>query len=544
MIKAIPTSLQIHPALQHLLPALSESEYAGLESDILKNGVLSPLIVWNDIIVDGHHRYAICQKHGLPFETVAMTFGSIDTAKLWAWQHQEHRRNLTPFQRGEIALQFKSFIEAKSKERQIRKPTNFVPMNSWEQKEDKKIQEIKAMKLPYDSERASIAKIQQQIARERRNFTRSLETEIYFALVDGNLKIGSSYDPDERIKAFQTSSADVKLIASIKYGRDARKFEDKLKKKFVHYHIKGEIYRYTPDICQEIIQYTQREASRNNETGHIIAELASVSDDTIARIEFLSKHADDSTKQKLRKGDTTINAEYKRLKKEENRKEREEQKQVDVIIPKDDRIDLSTVAIADASQYVVTESVDYIITDPPYPHEYLHVYDDLATFALHALKPGGSLLCMVGQSYLPEIIEKLTAHLKYHWTIAYLTPGGQAAQIWDRKINNFWKHILWFTKGEYRGDWVGDVANSKTNDNDKRHHYWGQSESGMFDLMQRFLYPNMTVCDPFLGGGTTGVCALRLGCRFIGLDNNPDCVERSQWRLVEALHAVESGIWN
>ena len=417
--------LNVEPELQQLLPALSESEYAGLESDILKNGVLSPLVVWNDIIVDGHHRYAICQKHGLPFETVAMTFGSIDTAKLWAWQHQEHRRNLTLFQRTEIALQFKPLLVVQAKKNQS------------------------------DS------------------------------------------------------------------GGDQRKKKE-----------------------QAVLPATGEPANEGIRVDKALAALAGVSHDTIYKAEFLSGHADESTKQKLRNGDTTINAEYKRVKKEENRKEREELKQVDVIIPKDDRIDLSTASIADASQYVEAESVDYIITDPPYLREFLHVYDELAAFAQHALKSGGSLLCMVGQSYLPEIMEKLTAHLTYHWTIAYLTPGGQAAQIWDRKINNFWKHILWFTKGEYHGDWVGDVANSKTNDNDKRHHYWGQSESGMFDLMQRFLYPNMTVCDPFLGGGTTGVCALRLGCRFIGLDNNPDCVERSQWRLVEALHAAESGIWN
>jgi len=186
------------------------------------------------------------------------------------------------------------------------------------------------------------------------------------------------------------------------------------------------------------------------------------------------------------------------------------------------------------------ESVDYIISDPPYPREYLHVYDDLAAFALYALKPGGSLICMVGQSYLPEILKKLTAQLTYHWTLSYLTPGGQAAQLWEKKVNQFWKPILWFTKDEYKGDWIGDVTKSKTNDNDKQHHHWGQSEGGMFDIMQRFLYPNMTVCDPFLGGGTTGVCALRLGCRFIGLDCNSDCVEKSQGRLAKTLLEMEN----
>jgi site-specific DNA-methyltransferase (adenine-specific) len=268
-----------------------------------------------------------------------------------------------------------------------------------------------------------------------------------------------------------------------------------------------------------------------------IATIAGVSDRTLDKAEFLSNHADESTKQKLRKGDTTINAEYKRLKTEQNRKEREEQKQANVHIPNDDRIDLHVASVADAVRYVAAESVDYIVCDPPYPREYLGVYEDLAAFALHSLKSGGSLLCMVGQSYLPEIIATLAAKLKYHWTLAYLTPGGQATQLWERKINTFWKPILWFTKGDYTGGWIGDVANSKGND--KNHHHWGQSESGMYDLMERFLYPNMTVCDPFLGGGTTGVCVLRLGCKFIGLDIDPNCIDKSQLRLAEVLQEKE-----
>jgi len=527
--------LRIEPEIQHLLPPLGEAEQAGLEADILQRGVLSPLVAWNDILIDGHHRYAICQKHGLPFYVLSLDFESFETAKLWTWRHQENRRNLTPYQRVEISLQFKPLIEAEAKERQIRKPVDFVPMNSWEQKERDEVQKIKAMKMPYDSERASIANIQRQIARERRNFTRSLEMEIYFALVDGNLKIGSSNDPDDRIKAFQTSSVDVRLIASIKYGRDAKKFENKLKEKFAHYHIAGEMYRYTPDICQEIIQYTQREASRNNETGQIIAELANVSNDTVTRVEYLNEHAGESVKDKLRKGETTINAEYKRLKKEIGQREREAQKQVAVQIPLDDRVRLHVASIAEAVGHVEAQSVDMIVTDPPYPREYLGVYDDLAGFAQHVLKPGGSLLCMAGQSYLPEIMQKLCGKLDYRWMLAYLTPGGQATQLWERKVNTFWKPVLWLVKGEYKGDWIGDVANSKSNDNDKRHHHWGQSESGMFDLMQRFLYPNMTVCDPFLGGGTTGTVALALGCRFIGMDVDQECVEKTRARLARTL---------
>ena len=111
-------NLIINEELKTLLPPLSAEEYAGLEADILEHGCLSPMIAWNDILVDGHHRYEICTKHEIPFSVQSIVFENLDAAKLWAWKHQEHRRNLTAFHRAELALKLKETIAAKAKERQ------------------------------------------------------------------------------------------------------------------------------------------------------------------------------------------------------------------------------------------------------------------------------------------------------------------------------------------------------------------------------------------------------------------------------------------
>lgn len=182
------------------------------------------------------------------------------------------------------------------------------------------------------------------------------------------------------------------------------------------------------------------------------------------------------------------------------------------------------------------ESVDWIITDPPYPRNYLNVYEKLGEVAAHCLKPGGLLLAMCGQSYLPDIMQRLFArweNLNYLWTIAYLTPGGQAVQVFPRRVNTFWKPVLVFSKGEYKGDWYGDVTKSAVNDNDKRFHGWGQSESGMLDLMNRFVKPGDTVMDPFVGGGTTAVIALYLGAYFVGYDIDEKAISTTLERLSE-----------
>lgn len=87
------------------------------------------------------------------------------------------------------------------------------------------------------------------------------------------------------------------------------------------------------------------------------------------------------------------------------------------------------------------ESIDWVITDPPYAEEYLPLYSDLSRCAERWLKPGGSLLVMSGQSYSREVLNALATSLTCHWELAYLTPGGQSAQLWERKVNTFWKPV-------------------------------------------------------------------------------------------------------
>ena len=170
------------------------------------------------------------------------------------------------------------------------------------------------------------------------------------------------------------------------------------------------------------------------------------------------------------------------------------------------------------NELLATTKPNVIITDPPYPKKFLQLYDGLAEFS----KEIPIIAVMCGQSYLPEILPMMTRHLKYRWMMAYLTPGGQAVQQWVSKVNTFWKPVLLFGDAI---EWIGDVIKSANNDKD--FHEWGQSESGMIDLVNRLTRPNDLICDPFVGAGTTGVAALSQGRRFVGCDIDIDCVTQS-----------------
>jgi hypothetical protein len=112
------TELTINPELRDLLPPLSPEEFSGLETEILRDGCTDKLTLWGNILVDGHHRYTICTKHGLPFKTKQKPFQSVDDAKLCMWQHQENRRNWSIFQRAEVTLKLKDVVATQAKSRQ------------------------------------------------------------------------------------------------------------------------------------------------------------------------------------------------------------------------------------------------------------------------------------------------------------------------------------------------------------------------------------------------------------------------------------------
>lgn len=88
--------MKIDPEFKALIPPLATDELAQLEALILRDGCRDPLVLWDGILVDGHHRHEICTRHGLPFETVEMVFESRAHARIWMRENQKGRRNLSP----------------------------------------------------------------------------------------------------------------------------------------------------------------------------------------------------------------------------------------------------------------------------------------------------------------------------------------------------------------------------------------------------------------------------------------------------------------
>lgn len=113
---------RVDEEFKNLIPPLSPDEYKQLEDNILADGVRDPLVVWNlpgsRILVDGHNRFEIAQRHELEYETVDIQFESRDDAEAWIIQNQFGRRNLSNYDRSLLALKLKPIIAKKAREKQ------------------------------------------------------------------------------------------------------------------------------------------------------------------------------------------------------------------------------------------------------------------------------------------------------------------------------------------------------------------------------------------------------------------------------------------
>ena len=98
------------------LPLLRVLLLGALETDLLKNGCYTSIIVNEDLVViDGHNRKSLCDKHGLPYQMLVFAFDDLLEAKQWALDTQKGRRNLDKWELGKIALKLKPDIEARAK---------------------------------------------------------------------------------------------------------------------------------------------------------------------------------------------------------------------------------------------------------------------------------------------------------------------------------------------------------------------------------------------------------------------------------------------
>lgn len=90
----------IHP-LAELIPSMLMDEVADLERDIRANGQRQPIVLYDGKILDGRHRYAVCQKLGIT-PTFTRFEGDEAAARAVVLSLNVHRRHLSFEQKQQI----------------------------------------------------------------------------------------------------------------------------------------------------------------------------------------------------------------------------------------------------------------------------------------------------------------------------------------------------------------------------------------------------------------------------------------------------------
>ncbi len=198
--------------------------------------------------------------------------------------------------------------------------------------------------------------------------------------------------------------------------------------------------------------------------------------------------------------------------------------EITVTLPAD--ISIQNCAAADLD--VEAGTTDLILTDPPYPEEYLPCWDDLAKVAERALRPGGLLVAYSGQMFVREALAALHG-LEYVW-LAAIVHDGPFFQLRKHKVQVGWKPLLVFGKPPVSIDseWLDTLTDGHR---EKGYHGWQQAEAEAAQLIEAFTIPGDLVVDPFTGGGTIAAACKQLGRRFTGCDIDAEHVARARDRL-------------
>lgn len=393
--------LAVNQEYASLVYPLTQQEYQALKQSIEHRGLLEEITINNErIILDGHHRYKVCQELGIEPQTKLKSFDSPLHEKLYVIECNLKRRQLNDFQRAELALKLEAIETEEAKRR---------------------------------------------------------------------MKAGKTLGPNEpRGKA-----------------RD------------------------------------------------IAAGKAGISGTTYERAKTIMGKAREEIIEKARAGRITIYKAFKLTNIEEKRQKLLNEAAL-ASLPSSDNLELYLGDFREQGSKIPDNSVDLILTDPPYGTKTLSIYEDLAYFAARVLKPGCSVIALAGQYALPKVFDyfEKAPELKWIWKLEVIHTGSASA-MYAYNIRVKSKPFLWYVKGAERPNtthFLEDIIFSEPPN--KSLHDWGQSPVEANYVIENITVENQIVLDPFMGSAEWGRAALKLKRKFIGIEIDPQRFEIAKANLV------------
>ncbi len=227
-------NIVVNPEIKAYIDPLTPDESMALERSLLTEGCRDALVLWGDVLIDGHNRYALCQKHSLPFLTVQSNlFKNMDDVHLWMIEQHLGRRSVSDFQRGVLALRKREIIEnrraqflANSTANQSTDTDGLKPVEQpWE---GEATPAIAALTQPYKSrdDIAKAARLSNSQVLMIEKINKQAAPEVVAAVKSGSLSINAAAAvaslPEEEQKAAASAGMD-QLKQAAKRVREAKR---------------------------------------------------------------------------------------------------------------------------------------------------------------------------------------------------------------------------------------------------------------------------------------------------------------------------------
>jgi site-specific DNA-methyltransferase (adenine-specific) len=203
---------------------------------------------------------------------------------------------------------------------------------------------------------------------------------------------------------------------------------------------------------------------------------------------------------------------------------------------RDDAVTLYHGDCRDILPGLAAGSVDLVLTDPPYPREYLWTYGYTAEQAARLLKPGGFCLAYCGAEALPEIMTAMSSHLSWFWLFG-IGLGGNAPRMWHKKVNVSTKPVVVWTNGPPDPSlvkWCWSDIKSQGGP-EKSHHPWQQPVRHARIYIDARCPEGGVVLDPFAGAGTFLRAAKDTGRHAVGVEESEASCAAIVGRLAQSV---------
>jgi SAM-dependent methyltransferase len=182
------------------------------------------------------------------------------------------------------------------------------------------------------------------------------------------------------------------------------------------------------------------------------------------------------------------------------------------------------------------ESVDLLLTDPPYEKNSRALWEGIGAQAARILKPTGHLIALSGNRHANVFIEALDKNLRFQWIGAMIFSGSTGSHP-GRRMISCQRPLLFYTRNSQASlspsqgipsDLLVTVEESRA---DRKWHSMGQISTPFASLIEKFCPKQGFVVDPCCGGGTVLVAARETGRRALGIEQDVAAYQLIKKRL-------------